>query len=82
MRIKGERRKTLNINDTCRYLGYCGTAKDDKSATREVVCEKSKLARDLVKSHPLTPELSTAQLSAQKGIRAFRFSAALIKLEW
>jgi len=34
---------------------------------------------DLIKSHPLTPELS-AELFAQKGISAFRFSADLI--EW
>jgi len=49
------------------------------SATREVVREKASVARDLIKSHPLTPELS-AELFAQKGISAFRFSAALI--EW
>ena len=49
------------------------------SATREVVREKARVARDLIKSHPLTPELS-AELFAQKGIGAFRFSAALI--EW
>ena len=49
------------------------------SVTREVVREKVRVARDLIKSHPLTPELS-AELFAQKGIGAFRFSAALI--EW
>jgi len=49
------------------------------SATREVVHEKARVARDLIKSHPLTPELP-AKLFAQKGIGAFRFSAALI--EW
>jgi len=49
------------------------------SATREVVREKARVARDLIKSHPLTPGLS-AELFAQKGIGAFRFSAALI--EW
>jgi len=49
------------------------------SATREVVREKARVARDLIKSHSLTPELS-AELFAQKGIGAFRFSAALI--EW
>jgi len=49
------------------------------SATREVVREKARVARDLIKSHPLTPELS-AEFFAQKGICAFRFSAALI--EW
>ena len=45
----------------------------------KVVREKARVARDLNKSHPLTPELS-AELFAQKGIDAFRFSAALI--EW
>jgi len=49
------------------------------SATREVVREKSRVARDLIKSQPLTPELS-AEVFAQKGIGAFQFSAALI--EW
>jgi len=51
----------------------------DISATREVVREKAKVARDLIKSHTLTPELSV-ELFAQKGIGAFQFSAALI--EW
>jgi hypothetical protein len=37
------------------------------------------MARDVIKHNPLTPELS-AKLFAQKGISAFRFSAALI--EW
>jgi len=49
------------------------------SATREVVRENARVARDLIKSHPLTPEFS-AELFAQKGISAFQFSAALI--EW
>jgi len=49
------------------------------SATRQVIREKVRVARDLIKSHPLTPELS-AKLFAQKGISAFRFSAALIEL--
>jgi len=79
LRIKGERLKTLDINDTCRYLGYWGTGNGDTSATREVVREKARVARDRIKSHPLTPELS-AEFFAQKGIVAFRFSAALI--EW
>jgi len=79
LRIHGERLKTLDINDACRYLGYWGTGNIDMSATREVVREKAKVARDLIKSHPLTPELS-AKLFAQKGIGAFRFSTALI--EW
>jgi len=81
LRINGERLKTLDINDACQYLGYWGTGNGDMSATREVVCEKARVARDLIKSHPLTPELS-AELFAQKGIGALpgRFSAALI--EW
>ena len=49
------------------------------SATRKVVRVKARVARDLIKSHPLMPELF-AELFAQKGISAFRFSAALI--EW
>ena len=79
LRINGERVKTLDINDTCRYLGYWGTGNGDMSVTREVVRGKARVARDLIKSHPLTPELS-AELFAQKGVGAFRFSAALI--EW
>jgi len=77
LRINGERLKTLDINDACRYLGYWGTGNGDMSATREVVREKARVARDLIKSHPLTPELS-AELFAQKGIGAFRFSATLM----
>ena len=56
--INGERLKTLDINDACQYLDYWGTGNGDISATREVVREKAKVARDLTKSHPLTPELS------------------------
>jgi len=78
LRINGQRLKTLYINDTCRYLGYSGTGNGDMSATREVVREKARVARDLIKSHPLTPELS-AELFAQTGVSAFQFSAALIK---
>ena len=78
LRINGERLKTLDINDACRYLGYWGTGSGDMSATSVVVREKAKVARDLIKSHPLTPELS-AELFEQKGIGAFRFSAALIE---
>ena len=70
LRINGERLKTLDINDACRYLGYWRTGNGDMSATREVVRGKARLARDLIKSHPLTPELS-AKLFAQKGISAF-----------
>ena len=75
LRINGERLKTLDIKD----VGYWGTGNGDMSATREVVREKARVARDLIKSHPLTPELS-AELFAQKGTGAFQFSVALI--EW
>jgi len=78
VKINGERPKTLDINDACRYLGHWGTGHGDMSATREVVREKARVARDLNKSHPLTPEHS-AKLFAQKGIDAFRFPAALIE---
>ena len=78
LRINGERLKTLDINDACSYLGYWGTGNGDMSATREAVREKTRVARDLIKSHPLTPEVS-AELFAQKGISAFRLSAALIE---
>jgi len=50
--------KALNINDTCRYLGYWGTGNGDMRATREVVREKARVARDLIKRHLLTLELS------------------------
>ena len=75
LRINGECLETLDINDACQYLGYWGTGNGDMSATREVVREKARVARDLIKSHPLTPELS-AELFAQKGIGTFLFSAA------
>ena len=58
--------------------GTLGTGNGDMSATREAIREKASVARDLIQSHPLTPELS-AKLFAQKGIGTFRFSAALIK---
>jgi len=79
LRINGERLKTLDINDACRYLGYWGTGNADLRATREVVREKARVARHLIKSHPLVPELS-AEVFAQKGIGAFQFLATLI--EW
>jgi len=58
LRINGERLKTLDINDACRYIDYWGTGNGDMSTIREVVREKARVARDLIKSHPLTPELS------------------------
>ena len=65
LRINGERLKMLDINDACRNPGYWGTGNGDMSATREVVREKARVARDLIKSHPLTPEPS-AELFAQR----------------
>ena len=46
LRINGERLKTLDINDAC----YWGTGNGDMSATREVVHEKARVARDLIKA--------------------------------
>jgi len=79
LRINGERLKMLDINDACRYLAYWSMENGDITAAREVVREKARVARDPIKSHSLTTELS-AELFTQKGISAFRFSAALI--EW
>ena len=59
LRINGERLKTLDINDACPYLGYWGTGNGDMSATREIVREKARVARDLIKSHPLCRTLCT-----------------------
>jgi len=52
LRINGERIKTLDINayDVRRYLGYWGTGHGDMSATKEVVCEKARVAHDLIKT--------------------------------
>jgi len=79
LNINSEHLKTIDVNDAYWYLGYWGTGKSDMSPTREVVCEKAKMARDLIKSYSLTPELS-AEPFVQKGIGTMRFSAALI--EW
>jgi len=49
----------------------------DMSATRKLVREKARVARDLLKIQPLTPELSV-ELFAQKKIGDSRFSAALM----
>jgi len=77
LKINGARLKTLDINDACQYLGYWGTGHVDMNATKEVVHIQARVARDLIKNHPLTPELP-AELFAPKQISAFRFSAALI----
>jgi len=69
LRINGERLKTLDINDACRYLSYCHTGKGDMSATREVAREKVRVARALIKSHPLSPELSPELFCAERNRR-------------
>jgi len=71
--------KAMNLNDECRYLGYWGTGNGDMRATKEVVRQKIIAARDLIKCHPITPELAT-ELFTSKGMGVFRFSAELI--EW
>jgi len=79
LRILRETLEAMNLDDACRYLGYWGTGNGDMRATKEVVRLKINAARDLIKSHPLTPELATEILTS-KGMGVFRFPAALI--EW
>ena len=50
----------------------------DMKATK-VVRQKNIATRDLIKCHPLTPELAT-ELFTNKGMRVFHFSVALY--EW
>jgi len=71
--------QAMNLDDACRYLVYWGTGSRDSDikATKEVVRQKIIAARDLIKCHPLTPELAT-ELFTSKGMGVFRFSAALI----
>jgi len=69
LRINGRCLETLDINDTCRYLGYLGTVNGELSATREVVREIARVAHDLIKSHPLTPELSAEPLGTERNRR-------------
>jgi len=68
----------MNSKDLCRYLGYWGMGNGDMKATKEVVRQKIIAARDLIRCHPLTPELATVLLTS-KGIGVFRFSLALIE---
>jgi len=77
--INGETLQAMNLDDACRYLGYWGTGDGDMRATKEVFRQKIIAARDLIKCHPLTPELAT-ELFTSKGMGVLRFSAALI--EW
>jgi len=78
LRINGESLKTLDINDACRYLGYWGTGNGDMSATREVVREKVRVAGDLIKSRPLTPELSAELIAHIRKIHLLNSNFLLI----
>ena len=49
------------LDDAYGYLGYWGTGNGNMRATKEVVRHKIIAARDLIKCHPLTPELATVQ---------------------
>jgi len=71
----------MNLDDECRYLGlgYWSTGNGDIRATKGVVRQKIIAAHDLIKCHPLTPELAT-KLFISEGMGVFCFSAALI--EW
>jgi len=77
--INGETLQAMNLDNVCRYLGYWDTGNGDMRATKEVVRQKITAARDLIKCHPLTPELAT-EFFTSKGLGVFRFSSALI--EW
>ena len=68
----------MDLDDACRCLGYWGTGNGDMRATKEVVRQKIIAACDLIKCHPLIPELAT-ELFTSKGMVVFRFSAALIE---
>jgi len=77
--INGDTLQAINFDDACRYLKCWGTGNGEMRATKEVVRQKIIAARDLIKYHPLTPELATA-LFISKGVGVFLCSAALI--EW
>jgi hypothetical protein len=47
-------------------------------ATKEVVMQKIIAARDLIKCHPLTPDLAT-ECFTSKDMGDFRFSLALVE---
>ena len=77
--INGETLQAMNLDDACKYLGYWGTGNGDMRGTKEMVKQKIIAAYDLIKCHPLTPDLVT-ELFTSKGMGVFHFSAALI--EW
>jgi hypothetical protein len=51
------------------------------TVTKEKVKEKARNARDLLKHHPLTPELAL-ELFICIGVGVFQFSAALVQWTW
>jgi len=75
--INGESLEAMNLDDACRYLGYWGTGNGNMTATKEVVRQKI-IARDLIKCHPLTPELVT-ELFTSTSMGVLHFSVALMK---
>jgi len=77
--IIGETLQAMHLDDACGFLGYWGSGNGDMRATKEVARQKIIAVRDLIKCHPLTPELAT-ELFTNKGMVVFRFSVALI--EW
>jgi len=76
--INRETLQAMNLDEACRYLGYWGTGNGEMRATKEVVRQKIIAARDLIKCHPLAPELA-AKLFTSKGMGVFCFSEALIE---
>ena len=79
MTINGETLQAMNPDDACKFLAYSGTGNGDMRATKEVVRQKIIAARDLIKCHPLTPELETKLFISQR-CGSLRFSAA--RIEW
>jgi len=64
--INGETLRATYLDDACRYLGYWGTGNGNMRATKEAVRQEMIAARDLIKCHPLTPELATELFTARQ----------------
>jgi hypothetical protein len=79
--FRGEPIKALKETESCRYLGFWGTANGDMTMTKEKVKEKARDARDMLKHHPLTPVLAL-ELFMSISVGVFRFSAALVQRTW
>jgi len=60
--INGETLQAMNLDDAYRYLGW-GTGNGNVRAIKQKIIA----ARDLIKCHPLTPELAT-ELFTSKGV--------------